>query len=68
MRTHMRRFTKRINGHTMKIDNHRRTVARHYRYYKFCKVHQALRMAPAMEAGLRDHIWSLPELLSPPEN
>jgi hypothetical protein len=35
----------------------------YYMYYNFCKVHQTLRVTPAMEAGLTDHVWSLQELL-----
>jgi IS1 family transposase len=63
MRMHMRRFTRLTNGHSKKIDNHRHAVALHYMYYNFCKVHQTLRVTPAMEAGLTDHVWSLQELL-----
>jgi hypothetical protein len=58
----MRRFTRLTNGHSKKIDNHRHAVALHYMYYNFCKVHQTLRVTPAMEAGLADHVWSLEEL------
>ena len=54
------RFT---NGHSKKIDNHRHAVALHYMYYNFCKVHQTLRVTPAMEAGLTDHVWSFAELV-----
>jgi hypothetical protein len=32
--------------------------------YNVCRVHQTLRVAPAMEAGLTDHIWSIEELLT----
>ena len=32
-------------------------------YYNFCRVHQTLRVTPAMEAGLSDHVWSLEELV-----
>jgi hypothetical protein len=59
---HMRRFTRLTNGHSKKIDNHRHAVALHYMYYNFCKIHQTLRVTPAMEAGLTDHVWSLQEL------
>jgi IS1 family transposase len=64
MRMHMRRFTRLTNGHSKKIDNHRHAVALHYIYYNFCKVHQTLRVTPAMEAGLSDHVWSVQELCS----
>ena len=63
MRMHMRRFTRLTNGHSKKIDNHRHAVALHYMYYNFCKVHQTLRVTPAMDAGLTDHVWSLHELV-----
>jgi hypothetical protein len=38
-------------------------VALHYMYYNFCKIHQTLRVTPAMEAGVTDHVWSLEELV-----
>jgi len=38
-------------------------VAIYHAYYNFCRVHQTLRVTPAMEAGLTDHIWSLEELV-----
>ena len=33
-------------------------------YYNLCRVHETLRVTPAMAAGLTDHIWSIAELLS----
>jgi IS1 family transposase len=62
MRMHMRRFTRLTNGFSKKVDNHRHSVALHYMHYNFCRVHQTLRVTPAMEAGLADHVWSLEEL------
>ena len=62
MRMHMRRFTRLTNAHSKKVDNHRHSVALHYMFYNFCRVHQTLRCTPAMEAGLTDHVWSLEEL------
>jgi hypothetical protein len=44
-------------------DNHRHAVALHYMYYNVCKVHQTLRVTPAMEARIADHVWSLEELV-----
>jgi hypothetical protein len=38
-------------------------VAIYHAYYNFCRVHQTLRVTPAMEAGLTDHVWSLEELV-----
>jgi hypothetical protein len=39
-------------------------VAVYFMYYNFCRFHKTLRVTPAMEAGLTDHIWSLAELLA----
>jgi hypothetical protein len=38
-------------------------VAIYHAYYNFCRVYQTLRVTPAMEADLTDHIWSLQELV-----
>ncbi len=52
MRMHMRRFTRLTNGFSKKIENHRHSVALHYIYYNFVKVHSTLKVTPAMEAGM----------------
>ena len=38
-------------------------VALHYMHYNFCRVHQTLRVTPAMEAGVTDHVWSIEEIV-----
>lgn len=63
MRMHMRRFARLTNAFSKKIENHAHSVALHFMYYNFCKIHQTLRVTPAMEAGLSDHVWSIDELL-----
>lgn len=63
MRMHMRRFTRLTNGFSKKIEMHAHSVALHFMYYNFCKIHQTLRVTPAMEAGLTDHVWSFEELI-----
>ena len=55
----MRRFTRLANGFNKKIENMRHDVALNFMYYNFCRVHQTLRVTPAMEAGLADHVWEL---------
>src|SRR6202049_1455163 len=62
MRMHMRRFTRLTNAFSKKVDNHRHSVALHYMHYNFCRVHQTLRVTPAIEAGLTDHVWTIEEL------
>jgi IS1 family transposase len=64
MRMHMRRFTRLTNGFSKKIDNHGHAVALYFAYYNFCRVHQTLRVTPAMEAGITDHVWDVEELIA----
>lgn len=63
MRMGMRRFTRLTNGFSKKVENHAYHVALYYMHYNFCRVHQTLRVTPAMEAGLTDHIWTIEEML-----
>lgn len=62
MRMGMRRFTRLTNGFSKKVENHGHQVALYFMHYNFCRVHKTLRVTPAMEAGLTDHVWSLEEL------
>jgi len=61
MRMSMRRFTRLTNGFSEKIENLEHAVALHFMYYNFRRVHKTLRVTPAMEAGVADHVWSLEE-------
>jgi hypothetical protein len=64
MRMAMRRFTRLTNGFSKKIQNHEHAIALHYMHYNFARVHQTLRVTPAMEAGVADHVWSLDEIIA----
>jgi len=64
MRMHMRRFTRLTNGFSKKIEMHAHSVALHFAYYNFCKIHQTLRITPAMASGLSDHAWEISELIA----
>jgi hypothetical protein len=50
-------------GSARKIENHMAATALHFVYYNFCRVHQTLRVTPAMEAWLTDHVWSIENLI-----
>jgi IS1 family transposase len=63
MRMGMRRFTRLTNGFSKKVENHAYAVALHFLHYNFARVHKTLRVTPAMEAGLADHIWSVEEII-----
>jgi len=58
-----RRFTRLTNAFSKKIENHKHMLAIHFMHYNFCRIHAALRVTPAMEAGLTDHVWSLEEVI-----
>jgi hypothetical protein len=63
MRMSMRRFTRLTNAFSKKLENHEPALALYFMYYNFCRIHQSLRVTPAMEAGITDHIWSLEEIV-----
>ena len=63
VRMHLRRFTRLTNAFSKSFKHLKAAIALFVTYYNFCKVHQSLRVTPAMESGLTDHIWSLQELL-----
>lgn len=62
MRMHMRRFTRLTNGFSKKVENHACAVGLHYMFYNFAKIHKTLRVTPAMQAGISDHVWTLEEI------
>lgn len=64
MRMAIRRFTRLTNAFSKKLLNLKAAVALHFAYYNFCRVHSSLRVTPAMEAGLTDHVWTIAELLA----
>ena len=64
MRMSMRRFTRLTNAFSKKVENLEHAVALHYMHYNFCRIHQTLRVTPAMEAGVSNHVWSLDEIIA----
>lgn len=62
MRMGMRRFTRLTNAFSKRVENLAATVALHFMWYNFGRIHRTLRMTPAMEAGVTDHVWSLIEI------
>jgi len=53
------------NGFSKKIENHLAMISLYFMYYNFARVHQTLRVTPAMAVGLSDHVWSIEEILAP---
>lgn len=63
-RMSMRRFTRLTNAFSKKIENLEAAVALHFMWYNFGRVHQTLRVTPAMQAGVSDHVWSIEEVVA----
>lgn len=63
MRMSIRRLTRLTNAFSKKLDNLKAAIALHFAFYNFCRVHKTLRVTPAMQAGLADHVWNISELL-----
>jgi len=63
MRMSMRRFTRLTNAFSKKLENHAAAVALYFMWYNFGRVHQTLKMTPAMKAGIANHAWSVDEVI-----
>lgn len=63
MRMHMRRFTRLTNAFSKKAEMHAYAVAIHFMWYNFVKIHQTLRMTPAMAAGVTDRLWEAEDVI-----
>jgi IS1 family transposase len=63
MRMQMRRFTRLTNGFSKKVENLAYALALYFMYYNFCRIHQTIRVTPAMEAKVTDHVWEIYEIL-----
>ena len=63
MRMQMRRFTRLTNAHSKKLENHCHSLAIHYVYYNFARIHGKLHVTPAMEAGVSRTLWSLEDIV-----
>jgi len=63
MRMSMKRFTRLTNAFSKNVENLAYAVALHFMYYNFARIHQTLRVSPAMEIGVADHLWLLEEIV-----
>ena len=63
MRMGMRRFTRLTNGFSKKIEMHMHAVSLHFMHYNFARIHKTIKVAPAMQAGISDHLWSIEEIV-----
>lgn len=64
LRMNCRRFTRLTNAFSKKLEMHEHAQALHFMHYNFVRIHQTLRVTPAMEAGIADHVWTFEEIVS----
>jgi hypothetical protein len=64
IRMHTRRFTRLTNAFSKDAENHVHSVALNFMYYNFVRIHQTLRMTPAMAAGVKEKLWELSDLVA----
>jgi hypothetical protein len=57
------RFTRLTNALSKKGENLEAAVALHFMHYNFCRIHQSLRVTPAMEAGVSNRIWEISDIV-----
>jgi hypothetical protein len=62
LRMNNRRFTRLTNAFSKKVENHKHMIALSMMHYNFCRIHQTLRVTPAMEAGIANHVWDMTEI------
>ncbi len=63
MRMNMRRFTRLTNAFSKKVENHAHAISIYFMHYNFVRIHQTLRVTPAMAAGVTDKLWSLEDMV-----
>ena len=63
IRMQMRRFTRLTNAFSKKLKYLEAAIALHFFQYNFLRIHQTLRVTPAMEAGICKHLWTWEEFL-----
>ena len=64
MRMHMRRFTRLTNAFSKKLENHGYNVALYSMFYNFVRIHQTLKVSPAMAAGVTDKLWEIGDIIT----
>ncbi len=63
VRMHLRRFARKTSGISKTLANLKAAVALYVAWYNFCRPHLTLRVTPAMQAGLADHVWTMEQLI-----
>jgi len=63
MRMSIRRLTRLTDAFSKKLENLEASIALHFGYYNFVRIHRSLRVTPAMEAGVTKSVWTINDLV-----
>lgn len=63
-RTHLRRLVRRGSGFSKTVAHHRASISMFAGFFNFCRIHMALRVTPAMQVGITDHVWTPEEFVA----
>ena len=64
MRMHIRRYTRLTNGHSKKFENHCHMVSLYTVWYNYARINSAVKMAPAMAAGISSKLWEMSDIVA----
>ncbi len=64
IRMGLRRFTRLTNAFSRKVENHIHALSIYYMHYNYARIHQSLRVTPAMAAGITDKPWSIADIVA----
>lgn len=64
IRSHNKRMNRLTNAHSKKFENHRAALALFFQFYNYARIHSSLRVTPAMELAVSDHVWELSEIVA----
>ena len=60
----MRRFTRLTNAFSRKFENHSHMIALYTVWYNWVRIHETLRLTPAMASGLTERAWDFAEIVA----
>jgi hypothetical protein len=58
-----RTHTRLTNAFSKKVENHCHALAIYFMHYNYVRIHQNLRVIPAMAAGVSKTLWSMDDVV-----
>jgi hypothetical protein len=63
MRRGNRRMTRLTNAFSKKAENHAHMMAIYFMHYNFVRIHQTLKVTPAMAASVTSRLWEMSDMV-----